>query len=493
MRRFVGQLLIALALISASIGSPVAGAAGDVGRIKNLIVIYQENHAFDSYFANFPGADGFLNTPSSVVPQVDKQGRVYPTLPPVLLDPVEGKRNPDPRLPADLPNRPFRYNQFVRPGDKVPSQIHAYYRQQYQINGGRMDRFVAGTDGGGATMGYWDASALPLWQLAREYTLADRFFHAAFGGSFLNHQWLICACTPVFPNAPPEIVSIPFPDEPGLMQDRNVTPDGFVVNTSYTVNNPHPASTPANQLVPNQTAPTIGDRLNGAGVTWAWYSGGWNDAVAGKAPSGWSFHHQPFAFFANYADGTALKARHLKDEVDFLAALKDGTLPAVSFVKPSYVDNEHPANSNVERGQNHMLALVRAVQASRYWADAAIVITYDENGGYWDHVAPPVVDKWGPGLRVPTVVVSPFARKGFVDHTVYDTTSILKLIETRWNVAPLGARDAAANDLTNAFDFAAAQVRTGATQLPRTGGPTLELLLPLAALLTGLGLVLRRR
>src|SRR6059058_5612643 len=101
-------------------------------------------------------------------------------------------------------------------------------------------------------MGYWDLSGLPLYKLAQEYTLADHFFQGAFGGSFLNHQWLICACTPTFPNAPADVVSGPFPDDADHLQDRIVTPDGYAVNSSYSVNNPHPASAKAAQLVPNQ-------------------------------------------------------------------------------------------------------------------------------------------------------------------------------------------------------------------------------------------------
>jgi phospholipase C len=96
---------------------------------------------------------------------------------------------------------------------------------------------------------------------------------------------------------------------------------------------------------------------------------------------------------------------------------------------------------------------VSRIRASAAWKDTVIIITYDENGGRWDHVAPPVVDRWGPGARVPTIVVSPFARRGFIDHTQYDTTSILKLIEERYGLAPLNARDAGAGDLVNALDF----------------------------------------
>ena len=104
-------------------------------------------------------------------------------------------------------------------------------------------------------------------------------------------------------------------------------------------------------------------------------------------------------------------------------------------------------------GDQHTAALIGRIQASPLWKNSVIIVTYDENGGTWDHVAPPKVDKWGPGTRIPTIVVSPFAKRGFVDHTEYDTTSILKLIETRFQLVPLTSRDAAARDMTNALEL----------------------------------------
>ncbi|TMJ10678.1 MAG: acid phosphatase, partial [Bacillati bacterium ANGP1] len=205
--------------------------------------------------------------------------------------------------------------------------------------------------------------------------------------------------------------------------------------------------------LPGQTMPTIGDRLDERGISWAWYAGGWNDAVAGRPDRLFQFHHQPFAYFARYADGTPGRAQHLRDEQEFFTALKGDTLPAVSFVKPLGPDNEHPGYADLLRGQQHVLELVAAVMQSPAWAETAIIITYDENGGRWDHVAPPVRDRWGPGTRVPAIVVSRLAKKRTVDHTRYDTTSILRLIETRWNLQPLGAVDRNAGDLRNAFAF----------------------------------------
>jgi len=123
----------------------------------------------------------------------------------------------------------------------------------------------------------------------------------------------------------------------------------------------------------------------------------------------------------------------------------------VSFVKPLGPDNEHPGYADLLRGERHVADLVRAVANSPAWPGTVIIVTYDEHGGRWDHVAPPVVDRWGPGIRVPAIIISPLAKRHYVDHTLYDTTSVLKLIEKRWGLAPLGTRDAAANGFEGAF------------------------------------------
>jgi phospholipase C len=301
---------------------------------------------------------------------------------------------------------------------------------------------------------------MPEGRLARANVLADEFFHSAFGGSFLNHMWLVCACTPRWDTGqaplPAAKVAQLGPDG-SLVKDGTITPDGHIVNTSYTVNAPHPAAYDAPDqrgfLVPQLDDPTIGDRLSDAGVSWRWYSGGWDHALAGRPDKTFQFHHQPLAFFRKYADGTAAKTEHLADETALLGDLQAHRLPAVSFVKPLGIDNEHPGYATLVAGQQHVASLVSALQQSPEWRSTAVIITYDENGGRYDHVAPPVEDIWGPGVRVPGIVVSPFARRGFVDHTRYETVSILRLIERRWNLRPLGDRDARANDLSAAFDF----------------------------------------
>lgn len=331
--------------------------------------------------------------------------------------------------------------------------VHRWYQEQEQIDGGKMDKFAAVSDAKGLVMGYYDGSALPMWTIAKDYVLADNFFHAAFGGSFLNHVWLVCACSPRYDEAPAALVATE--DGHGhMVKDGAVTPDGYAVNTIQSVYMPHsPAITNKTKLLPPQTQLTIGDRLSAKGVSWAWYSGGWNDAVAGHPGELFQFHHQPFAYFQQFGDGTAARAEHLKDETDFLKAIDDGSLPQVVFYKPYGADNEHPGYADVLTGDQYTASLIARIQASPVWKDSVMVVTYDENGGTWDHVAPPKVDKWGPGTRIPTIIVSPFAKRGFVDHTQYDTTSILKLIETRFQVAPLTSRDAGANDLTNAMEL----------------------------------------
>lgn len=481
-------------LITGTPATAAPNAATPFDKLNHVIVIYQENWSFDGLYGKFPGANGLANVGN--VTQVDKDGKPY-TMLPQPIDTTLKPAAPDPRFPANLPVAPFDTARFVPANQNTGDLVHRYYQEQYQIDGGKMDKFVAWSDAAGLVMSNYDATNMPEGQLAKQFTMADNFFHAAFGGSFLNHFWLVCACSPVFPNAPAAMVAQLGPDGV-ITKDGAVTPDGYAVNTAFTVNQPHPKSADPVTLVPNQTMPNIGNRLDDKRVSWAWYSGGWNDALAGKPDPLFQFHHQPLAYFASYADGTAAKSQHLKDETEFLRALQTRTLPAVSFIKPLGPNNEHPGYADLLQGQQHVADLVNAVRTSPYWADTAIIITYDENGGRWDHVAPPVVDKWGPGSRVPTIIISPFAKRGYVDHTQYDTTSILKLIETRWDLAPLGTRDAAANPLLNAFDFSA-PAAPGVTGLPRTGsGGSLPPLVPAAsgtavAALIGVTWATRRR
>jgi phospholipase C len=119
----------------------------------------------------------------------------------------------------------------------------------------------------------------------------------------------------------------------------------------------------------------------------------------------------------------------------------------VSFYKPIGDLNEHPGYSDLLSGEQHIAEILHKIEQSAVWKSSVVIVTYDEFGGFWDHVPPPKLDRWGAGNRVPSLIISPFAKQGYVDHTMYETTSILKLIETRFNLLPLTERDAKATPI----------------------------------------------
>ncbi len=472
------RLLIGAFLVLVALGAvPPPCAAAQLSDVEHIIVIYLENHSFDNLFGFFPNADGIAAAGATKI-QVDPDGRPYTFLPPVqrLVKGQDGGKVSavDPRFPDTLPNQPFSIEAFVPIGEATGDLIHRYYDQIEQIDGGRMDKFAAYSDARALAMGFYDGSRTALWDYARRYTLADHFFHAAFGGSFLNHFWMICACTPRYENAPDAIRAkfdagghITQLGQTGVLRTDIVTPDGYVVNTIFPQFGPHPDNPPPpfdNFLPPidSKAVPTIGSRLSEKNISWAWYSGGWDDAVAGHPAKDFQFHHQPFAYFDNYED--LMRERHLLDAKDFIWDIVNDTLPKVAFYKPIGKLNEHPEYANVLEGDEHLAKVLRLIEQSPAWPKSIVIVTFDENGGYWDHVPPPMIDRWGPGMRVPTVIISPFAKKGFIDHTVYDTTAILKLIETRFGLEPLGERDKNAKDMTAAFAFTDAETphNTGA-------------------------------
>ena len=168
----------------------------ELDRIGHIIVVLLENRSFDQLYGMFPGADGIQNTGFAGI-QISSEGGQFETLPAVINNTAVWPGGPQPnligidtRFPPGLANGPFRADQYIRLDERTGDLVHRFYQEQQQIDDGRMDRFVAFSGAGALPMGYYDGSALPLFKLATEYTLADRFFHAAFGGSFLNHFWL---------------------------------------------------------------------------------------------------------------------------------------------------------------------------------------------------------------------------------------------------------------------------------------------------------------
>lgn len=476
-----------------------------VQRLRHIIVIYQENWSFDSLYGQFPGANG-LQHGFDTLPQYDKASNytslIYQAPRPLnngVADP-NFPSSPDGHLAwwadhsVSLPLAPFDFTNYIDATAKTGDVVHRFYTEQLQIDNGVLEpkkndlaKFVTWSDNPGLVLSYVDATDLPEGLLAQQYTMCDNFFHSAYGGSFLNHQWLIAAQTPPWTTAIPSGWQSSYDPATKVLHDNQLTIDGlYAVNTIQPAKAPFSPGTPnpALRLLINNTDPsqpgyvaTIGNRMDDAGVSWKWYSGGWNAALQNNTQAAndpniiFQFHHQPFAYFTKYApfldapnanytttpplnpDTTGPNA-HLQDETQFLDDLQHNRVPSVSFIKFAGIDNEHPGYTDVVTGQQHVADIVNAVRHSSIWNTCAIIVTYDEHGGRWDHVAPPVrSDGWGTGVRVPAIVISPLARKGVVDHRQYETVSILKLLESRFNLQPLSTRDAdpAVNDLVEAF------------------------------------------
>lgn len=491
-RSFLSLCLASTALASAA--TAVQAAPPGYDKIDTVVVIYAENRSFDNLYGGFPGANGLANVSAEQARQLDRDGTPLAELPPAwggltakgVTPPVTEAQS------AHLANASFAIddpNGFNEETSVITRDLwHRFYEEQMQIDGGKNDKFVAWGDSGGLVMGHYDGSVLPMWAVAKKYVLADNFFQGAFGGSFLNHFMLACACAPVYPNADTSpakgLVAVVEADGttlkpadnspasalggvPKFVNDGALTPDFHAVNTMQPPYQPS-ANKPAEggdkaladamqpTTLPPQHDITIGDLLSLKGVGWAWYAGAWQATLDGKNATpvpNFQFHHQPFNYFAAYAPGTAARSEHLRDGglggTAFIKAVDDGKLPAVSFYKPQGNLNEHGGYADVASGDDHLADVVAHLEKSPQWSHMLVVVTYDENGGFWDHVAPPKADRWGPGNRIPAIIISPYAKAGTVDHTQYDTTSILRFITARYDLPVLQgivARDQALRD-----------------------------------------------
>jgi acid phosphatase len=542
--------------LSACAPRALVGAPGDEldpttralrAKITTIVVIYAENRSFENLYGDFPGARGLGEVMDrdgrplpAYAPQRDRDGTALPVLPPTWGGVTAPGYTPvvTQAESAGLPNAPFSIERAFAAQSGVTLSAsavtrdlyHRFFENQMQVDGGRNDQYAAWSDAGGLTMGHYDTRQSALYALARQYVLADQFFQGAFGGSFLNHQYLICACAPQYPNADsaPAKPSVAILERdaaghylprlktakdsptsaldgpPKFAKSGNITPDNYFGDGKfYAVNTMQPPYQPSGNApaagdtgglyadpakattLPPQTGPTIGDRLSAKSVEWAWYAGAWDAAIAdGKRPAtqprqviyapdapaaapDFQPHHQPFNYYANFDPAMHPKERaaHLKDYGDLVTDIAAGHLPPIAFYKPQGNLNQHPGYASIADGDAHIADLVAKLRAGSQWSGMVIVITYDEYGGAWDHVAPPRGDLLGPGARIPALIVSPYAKKGTVDHTQYDTDSILRLIIRRFDLAGLPGitmRDQALaehqeppmGDLTNALDLA---------------------------------------
>lgn len=273
---------------------------------------------------------------------------------------------------------------------------HNWKSAHEDYDSGKMDGFVY-SEGNQETMGFYGRGELGrYWKAADEYALCDRYFTSVMSESAPNHLFLVAGTA-------------------GGLIDDNVPP--------------------------SLDFPPVFQELDAAGVSWKVYT---------NTPS-W---YESFSYVRS--SPTALG--NFKRAADIKSDMLAGRLAQVSWVIGAPGGDEHPSK-NIQAGENSVADdIVNVLGTSPYWPSAAVFVTWDDYGGFFDHVAPPQVDEYGYGFRVPCLVISPFARTGFIDSTVNDHTSILRFIEDRFGLSPLSTRDAAANGFLEAFDF---------TQAPR--------------------------
>jgi phospholipase C len=406
----------------ASPGPPtIPPASCDGGMcIQHLVVIVQENHTFDTHFGGYctatPGSNPTCTAGPGcceAIPATDPSG----TAPTLITDTVHATFDPN----------------------------HTAACETIEIDDGKMDGFVTGD--GGANCAAANNVALadpaivkPYWDLAHESALADRYFQPVIGESSSNDMFFARASY--------------------LFNDNDFSPPG-AVGTGCDV-----------EATPKQfMGPTIGDLLTAAAVSWTWFSDGYDAMVAAAPgcpdkpldcafalpfyPCAFDPSDDPFEFFASTVD----RPNVIKDYAAFTSALAAGTLPAVSFIKAIGYKQEHPGfSSKLSPGVAFAAGVIASVEESPYGGTTLVLLTYDEGGGYFDHVAPPppnTFDNRPYGTRVPLLAVGPFAKKNFVSHVVMEHSSIVKFIEWNWlgqTTGQLGTRDTVVNNIGSLLD-----------------------------------------
>jgi len=422
---------------------PAALALGSLTRplhtpFKHFVYIIQENITFDHYFGTYPGADGIpagvmLPTRPGGPPEVapfhlsqtfiphdlnhswqaahaamdggKMDGFMWAEWPMALRYYWHGT------VPAFNPDEIHPVADSVSPGGPVDGLTPAERRA---IMGGRMqggNRRMAQPPAGPApdwvrnTMSYYDYHEIPnYWEYARKYTLCDAFFSSLAGPSEPNHLYTVAA------------------QSGGL------------------VNNPGPGVAGQEDVY---TFPTMVDLFEKSSVTWKYY----DEKPNPHKHSLWN----PLPGFKQFKDNPRL-LDHLVQLDEFYQDIQTGDLPQVCWIVPTARDSEHPPADSA-RGMWHVTGLINAIMQSKLWKDTVIIVTWDDFGGFYDHVYPPEVDKYGYGPRVPALVISPYSRAGKVVHTKFDFTSPLKLIEDCFDLQPLTERDRTASPMLDCFDF----------------------------------------
>jgi phospholipase C len=416
-RAFPASVLAAiLCAAGCSGGAPAApgmipaapdGAQTAIGsHIKHVIIIVQENRSFDNLFATYRGADGTR----------------------------DGK----------TPHGTIKLRVANLASPKVPQYLYHNFLTDY--DGGKMDGFINGSGIGRYVYEYVNPAQIkPYWALARQYVLADHMFQTQGSASFTAHQDLIAGGTVL--NSTESVVDVP-----------SQMPWGCDAPAGTTV----PLLTTALQYVTPGVTPcfkyrTLRDTLDAKGISWKYYT----PKLEGESFGGaiWD----PFEAISAVRYGPEWTTNISSPETNVFADISGGKLPSVAWVIPDFNNSDH-AGGRYDTGPSWVASVVNAVGKSQYWNSTAIVIVWDDWGGFYDHVPPPFLDKAGGlGFRVPMIVVSPFAKKGYVTHQQYEFGSIVKFVEDTFGLPRLGTTDVRAHDFaTDVLNFA---------QAPRTFVP----------------------
>jgi len=403
--------------------------------IKNVIVIVQENRSFENFFAGYPGA----NAPTS--------GCGLPGSARMRAHASMRRRSSGSGCPVGDIVVPLHQVTF----ENNPDLQHDWKSSMTDWNDGNMDGFVheGSPSDPDEPYAYVDQAEIePYWTMAQQYVLADEMFPTEFGGSFTAHLTLVAGTDDIklpahaevnFPSAVPDDCDSP----PG-------TKSSYVAEKPYrkvhTFQGPFPCFSQFN---------TMAEVLDGAGISWKYYATKLLDAGF------W----EPFEAIKYVRYGSDWNTKIIAPQTQVLNDAQYGNLATVSWVTPSKPDSDHPAQLS-DQGPSWVASVVNAIGESSYWANSAIVIVWDDWGGFYDNAPPPQLDYRGLGMRIPCLIISPYAKQGYVSHVPYEFGSILRFIEEvnglpAGSIGPtsLGYTDSRAASLDDAFDF---------TQQPRS-------------------------
>ncbi|MCL4251180.1 MAG: alkaline phosphatase family protein [Anaerolineae bacterium] len=411
------SLLACLCLVSRSVSAQAVTSSAEPPEpntpIEHFIFLMQENHSFDNYFGTYPGADGI--PPDTCIPYDPSITTLARILVPMALRGTEVFPVNHLDLTTTDCVEPFHFSE----GDVQPDDPdHSRETFQLQYNDGAMNGFVYALEqrnqDGRLAMAYYNDQDLPYyWNIADEYVLFDNFFTSAGDGSFINHLYWIAGTH----------------DEP---------PEGQSLQ----------------EYLAGVT--TIFDVLEAEGISWKFYIQNYEPDLTYRTRHLYPGDRQsqvtwvPLLSFDRFIDDPNLNSKMVNLD-EYYEDLNRNTLPNVAFMVPSG-PSEHPPSSLMS-GQRFVRILIQSLMQSDYWDKSAFIWTYDDWGGWYDHVPPPQVDQHGFGPRAPALLVSAYARRGLIDSTLLDFTSGLKFIQENWNLPSLAERDANANGLMSAFDF----------------------------------------